>query len=109
MNIKETKELLDFCELLSVKMVKALKDGLGVDDAKVLLDAELWASGKAAVGGMSQVPAEMKDLDFQEAAELAVKAIHMAEAISRAAKEPAVAVAAPAEAVVAEPSDAPIA
>lgn len=90
MEIKETMEVMDFAEAVAVKVIVALKDGLSPADVAVLLDAELWAKGKVAVEGLAQIPGEVKDLSFDEAAQMSVKALKMAEAIVKAVKAPAV-------------------
>lgn len=77
LGIKETKEALVGVNELSLKLCEVFKDGAQISDV-----AELWdklkndpeASSKlmAAYQGASQIPAEIKDLDLGEGAELAV-------------------------------------
>lgn len=85
--IKETLEVLDFANLLAVKMIAALKDGAQLDDLKLLLDAELHAKGKAALDGFAIVKEELKDVSLDEAPELALKGIKMAKDVLEALKK----------------------
>lgn len=84
--IKETLDVFEFAEHLSVKMVMALKDGIGLDDLRLLLDAELYKKGKDAVENIKLVDDEIKDLDLNEGEELASRGVLMAKNIAAALK-----------------------
>lgn len=86
--IKETLEVLDLVEHVSVKTVEASRDGLGVEDLVKLVDPSLWVKGRAAVDGIGQVGAESKDLDISEVRALTDRLLVMVEKILEAAKKP---------------------
>lgn len=73
--IKETKEVLVALNSLSLLIVKKLKDGIQVQDgieiAQALFsDGEIKSAVQAASDKISEVPAEIKDLDINEGIEL---------------------------------------
>ena len=75
LGIKETKEALIGANKLSVLMMRRLKDGVGIDDAfaiydKLKTDTEFRQALVDAYQGIEKVPAEVKDLDLNEAVEL---------------------------------------
>lgn len=116
--IKELLELVDFAEALTVKGIVAAKDGIGLEDTKLLVDPELWAKGKAAIDNVGEVGDEVKDIDVMEAKDLVVRAFDMVMAIVEATKkvQPEVAevkaeetapVAAPVVAAEEKPAEAP--
>jgi len=84
--IKETLELLEGVKILAKAVKKALADGkLGWDDAAVLL--QLLDQQKAlidAISASNQVPAELKDLSFEEAKLIIDKVIEMVKEIKAA-------------------------
>jgi len=73
--IKETKEVLVAINSLSLLIVKKLKDGIQVQDgieiAQALFsDGEIKSAIQFASDKISEVPAEIKDLDVNEGIEL---------------------------------------
>ncbi len=75
LGIKETKEALIGANKLSVLMMRRLKDDVGIDDAiaiydKLKTDTEFRQTLVDAYQGIEKVPAEVKDLDLNEAVEL---------------------------------------
>jgi hypothetical protein len=69
--IEETKEVLIALDELSLVVLKQIKDGLQISDLAtivmtVLASDEIKAVLSRAVAGISQVPAEIKDVDFSE-------------------------------------------
>lgn len=87
LGIEETMDVLNFAEYTSVKIVKALKDGIGFEDFQLLLDKEIYLKGKAAIENHKQIPAEIKDLDLNEGGQIAAKGVEMAKNIGAALKE----------------------
>jgi hypothetical protein len=75
MGIKESKEALIAVNALAVFLVEQFKDGVQFSDfmelyAKVMSDDLFKQKMMDAYVGVSQIPAEMKDLDVQEIIEL---------------------------------------
>jgi hypothetical protein len=74
--ITETKEVLIAVNELSLVVIKHVKDGVSVADLPAIV-SELVASDSfklalvSAVTGITNVPAEVKDIDFTEGMELA--------------------------------------
>ncbi len=74
--IKETKELLQGLLALTCVCAEVLKDGVSVQDlvdgfVKINADAAKKASVEQALAGISEVPAEIKDISLAESLELA--------------------------------------
>lgn len=74
--IKETKEALVGVNELAVLLVLRLKDGAGFDDIMAIWeklgnDQEFKQKLSDAVKGISEVPAEVKDIDLNEGIDLA--------------------------------------
>jgi hypothetical protein len=70
MDIKETKELLVAISGLSVSIAEKAKDGLSLTEIMAVL-SENVENVITAISGISEVPAEMKDLSKEEIVELA--------------------------------------
>ena len=87
--IKEILEILDAVDSLTVDAIVALKDGLSFDDIGVVTGN--LTKIKDAVDGVTEVGAELKDLDFSEVKVLVNRALDMVENILAAIKpeEPA--------------------
>jgi hypothetical protein len=74
--ITETKEVLIAVNELSLVVIKHVKDGVSVADLPAIV-SELVGSDSfklalvSAVTGITNVPAEVKDIDFTEGMELA--------------------------------------
>jgi hypothetical protein len=74
--IEETKEVLVASNELTLVVLKHIKDGVQVSDVPAIV-TDLIASDSfkialvAAITNITQVPAEIKDLDFTEGMELA--------------------------------------
>jgi hypothetical protein len=74
--IQETKEVLIAANELTLVVIKHVKDGIAVSDIPAIV-SELIASDSFklalvdAVKGVTNVPAEIKDIDFAEGMELA--------------------------------------
>lgn len=80
--IQETKELLEGLNELGIVLVKTFKDGAQVSDIGALLAAivandEVKDALLKAVGGITKVPAEIKDITLAEGMELVVDEITM--------------------------------
>lgn len=74
--VKELKEAIVGCFALGKVVAELAKDGIDFNDAvalagKIAGDEVLKAKLVAAVQGIDQVPAEIKDLKFAEIIELA--------------------------------------
>lgn len=74
--VKESKELVEGVMILSALLLRELKDGFQVADLPVILskigsDERL----KEAVKGLSEVPAEFKDLTPEEIVQLVVAVV----------------------------------
>ena len=89
LGIKELKEALVGVNELAIFIAMRLKDGIGLDDAmaiwsKLSSDEEFKQKMVAAYDGISQVPAEIKDLDLAEgmAFHLADVYLHMSRIVS---------------------------
>lgn len=78
--IKESMEVLDAVEVLLKDLKKMLADGkIGLGDIGVVFDLiGQLGTLNAGVQGANQVPAELKDLDPEESAQLAAKAMSLA-------------------------------
>ena len=92
LGIKELKEALVGVNELAIFIAMRLKDGIGLDDAmaiwsKLSSDEEFKQKMVAAYDGISQVPAEIKDLDLAEGIELAVLQAQMLPALIAAMKK----------------------
>jgi hypothetical protein len=76
LGIQETKEVLIASNELTLVVIKHVKDGIAVSDIPAIV-SELIASDSFklalvdAVKGVTNVPAEIKDIDFAEGMELA--------------------------------------
>lgn len=70
--IKETKELLAAVELVAIAVKKIMKDGkIDLADASVLVDLGLkLETFIAAVEGMTEIQAEVQEIDLTEAKDL---------------------------------------
>lgn len=73
--ITETKETLVALLMLGKFVAERAKDGLNLGDAvalveKFVLDDEFKATLEAGVKGLDAIPAELGDVDLQEALEL---------------------------------------
>lgn len=68
-DIKETKELVVAIGSLVGGIMKALKDGK-VDLLDIPILFEILTNIRVGMEGITEVPAELKDLDSKEAAEL---------------------------------------
>lgn len=74
--IQETKEVLEATNELGLVVIKHVKDGVSVSDVPAIV-SELMNSDAfrqtltRAVTGITQVPAEVADIDFRERMELA--------------------------------------
>jgi hypothetical protein len=78
--IQNTKELFIAMQELSLEIAKLLKDGAQVTDIitfwnDMIANEEMKAKLIAAVDGYKELPAEIKDIDINEAVELAAIAI----------------------------------
>jgi urease gamma subunit len=78
--IKETTEALVACVLVGKLVMKKLSDGAQVSDAlevakELLTNEELRNSIMAGVAGSTEILAEVKDLDLEEALELIEKLV----------------------------------
>jgi hypothetical protein len=73
--IKETKDVLVAANELTLVIIKHVKDGIAVSDIPAIV-SELMGSDAFklalvdAVTGVTNVPAEIKDIDFAEGMEL---------------------------------------
>jgi len=71
--IKELKEAVVGLNELSLIIIKHVKDGLSFEDAvAVAVEAAANSDVKAAIEGISKVPAEIGDIDLAEGVELVV-------------------------------------
>jgi hypothetical protein len=76
LGIQETKEVLIASNELTLVVIKHVKDGIAVSDIPAIV-SELIASDSFklalvdAITGITNVPAEIKDIDFVEGMELA--------------------------------------
>jgi hypothetical protein len=73
--IKETTEFIECIILLATFLAKTLKQGMPVDTAlfvKLQNNSEFQAALKKASEGIKEIPAEIKDLDFEENINLGV-------------------------------------
>lgn len=74
--IQETKEVIEAANELTLVVVKHVKDGVSVSDIPAIV-SELVSSDEfrqtltKAVTGVTNVPSEIKDVDFVEGMELA--------------------------------------
>jgi len=73
--IKETKELLDGLNELSLEIISVAKDGLQVKDAaQIVMDIMMKPEFKdklaKAIDGVGIIPQEIKDIDLEEGVEL---------------------------------------
>lgn len=73
--IKETTEFIECISLVAILIAKTLKKGMPVDTALFTTlqnDPEFQAALKKASEGINNIPAEIKDLDFEENINLGV-------------------------------------
>lgn len=84
-SIKELKELLEGLKLLAVTAKKISADGkINVDDLSSIVELGMqMGTLAAAVEGIDQVPAELKDLDEAEVIELITIGYSIAAEISK--------------------------
>lgn len=80
MQIKETQEAIDGVMEVSLFLIKRMKDGIGVDDVSALWDKlqddhEFKEVIKKGYEGVSNVPAELKDIDLVEGTQLGIQMI----------------------------------
>ena len=73
--IEETKEVLIALDEISLLILGQIKDGIQLSDVvsiitKVLASEELKSALSRAVVGISNIPAELKDIDLSEGIEL---------------------------------------
>lgn len=90
--VDQTKELLVGVNELSIVLIKHLKDGVQLADAPAILDdlknnPEVLAKLLAAKDRISEVPAEIKDVDFMEGVQLAMVQAAYVPKILEAAKK----------------------
>lgn len=90
-SVKETKEVLVAVGDLAVLLVEVLKDGVQISDALKIADAlmkrpELLIELKAALDGIEEVPAELKDISLDEGIELAKVSAEIVKKVVAAAK-----------------------
>lgn len=78
-DIKNIKEVVKALNMISLFIVKQVKDGLDFSDATALvtflMQEEVQKTLKDAVEGISQIPEEFKDFELAEGLELATMAI----------------------------------
>lgn len=75
--IQETKEVLVAVNELALVVIKHVKDGVSIGDVTAIISdiiatESFKASLAAAVVGITNVPAEIKDIDIIEGGELAI-------------------------------------
>lgn len=73
--VKETMDVLVAVNQLTVFLIERLKDGIAMDDlmamyAKLTMDERFKSLLAEAYEGIKLVPAEVKDLDYQEVIQL---------------------------------------
>lgn len=77
--VKDIKDVLKAVNLLSIFIIKQVKNGVDMTDATALvaflMASENQAILKDAVAGISNLPAEIKDLSLGEGLELATMLI----------------------------------
>lgn len=83
--IKETLDVIDAIEGLTIDTIESLKDGASLDDITVLF--KNLEPLKEALKGIDQIDDEMKDLDIEEIKMLTGKAVEMVFAIVAKVKE----------------------
>lgn len=91
-SIKETKELVQGVINVSKLIIERVKDGVGLEDAvaigeKILSDEAFRSSVIEAVKGAQSIPAEIKDLDETEVAELSAIGIALVFGIIKSLKK----------------------
>ncbi len=80
MNIKETRELFDAAKAFAVGAKEVMADGkANLRDLPTIM--HLWGPLQVAVDGANLVPAELKDLDPEEAKVLLADAVDVIKAI----------------------------
>lgn len=80
MEVKNTKEVVVALVKLGKEIAKAAKDGLDVKDIgaigmKIAADEAFRGAFIAAFEGASEIPAEVKDISFEEGIELVLALI----------------------------------
>ena len=88
---KEIKEVIIALGAVLPPLVKVLKDGVQATDAVALYNelvgnAEVKAAILAAADGIKLIPAEVKDLDAAEIAEIAVLGVQQTLSVVKALK-----------------------
>lgn len=84
--IKESEEVLVATKILSVFLIKRLKDGVGVDDLvatiqKIVFDPKFLSAINAGIKDVKLVGKELADLDSDEISQLTGKAYEVVQAI----------------------------
>lgn len=84
--IKESEEVLVATKILSVFLIKRLKDGVGVDDLvatiqKIVFDPKFLSAINAGIKDVKLVGKELADLDSEEISQLTGKAYEVVQAI----------------------------
>lgn len=84
--IKESEEVLIATKILSVFLIKRLKDGVGVDDLvatiqKIVFDPKFLSAINAGIKDVKLVGKELADLDSEEISQLTGKAYEVVQAI----------------------------
>ena len=80
--IKETKEMMKAINELAMFLIDRFKDGVQMADfvkfySAMMMDSEMKAMVKKAYDGYEAIPAELKDIDLEEASELISEQISM--------------------------------
>ena len=91
--VNETMELLKAVNEIAMFFVKRLKDGVGVDDAMAFYeviskDAEFKEMLFKAYENAKEIPAEVKDLDYQEVIALILEQLKYIPKFIQTVKEP---------------------
>lgn len=84
--IKEMMEVIAAVEVLAVAVKKVMKDGkVDLSDAAVLVElGAQFPAFAAAVEGIKEIPAEVKEIDAQEALEIVGKLYAVAKKVQEA-------------------------
>ncbi|VEN73253.1 hypothetical protein EPICR_140014 [Candidatus Desulfarcum epimagneticum] len=90
--LKETTEVIEALTMVTVFLTKRLKDGIGADDAMALMeklttDEEFVNVIARAADGISEIPAELSDLDFEESLTLGILGLGFIKEVVGALKE----------------------
>jgi hypothetical protein len=88
-SIKETLELLNSIEVISISFVKAFKDGkINLEDLPIFF--ELMKEAKTIIDGIQgikEIPEEIKDLEEREAAAIGIKLYAILARLKKEIKE----------------------